>query len=122
MKEVHCIISLGSNTDASHHLQQAYNLLVRAYPNITFSPIKETEPIGMHHNHSPFYNRIARFTTDQNADEVRAALKVMERFCGRRPDDKEHETIHIDIDLLAHGDTIIKPMDFAQYQHDIENL
>ena len=46
----------------------------------------------------------------------------MERFCGRRPDDKEHETIHIDIDLLAHGDTIIKPMDFAQYQHDIENL
>ena len=96
MKEVHCIISLGSNTDASHNLQ--------------------------HHNHSPFYNRVARFTTDQDADEVRAALKVMERFCGRRPDDKEHETIHIDIDLLAHGDTIIKPMDFAQYQHDIENL
>lgn len=122
MKNVICIISLGSNTDAVSNLQKARELLLRAYPGISFSSIKETSPVDMKHNQSPFLNQLAKFSTEQEAEEVHAALKIMERFCGRRPDDKEQETIHIDIDLLAHGDTIIKPMDFARYTDDIKAL
>ncbi len=122
MKNVICIISLGSNTDAVSNLQKARDLLLRAYPGISFSPIQETSPVNMKHNQSPFLNQLAKFFTEQEADEVHTALKIMERFCGRRPSDKEQETIHIDIDLLAHGDTIIKPIDFARYANDIKAL
>lgn len=122
MEKVYCIISLGSNTDARSNLAKAQALLARAYPGIEFSPMKETAPIGMTHNPAPFLNQVARFYTTQTAEEVASALKVMEHFCGRKPDDKELETIHIDIDLLAYGDTIFKPMDFARYTDDIAAL
>ncbi len=122
MKNVICIISLGSNTDAVSNLQKARDLLVRAYPGISFSPVKETVPVNMQNNQNPFLNQLAKFSTDQEAEDVHAALKVMERFCGRRPDDKELETIHIDIDLLAHGDTVVKPEDFARYTEEIKML
>lgn len=122
MKNVICIISLGSNTDAVSNLQKARDLLTRAYPGISFSPIRETAPVNMKHNQAPFLNQLAKFSTEQETNEVHAALKVMERFCGRRPTDKEQETIHIDIDLLAHGDTIVKPMDFARYTNELKAL
>ena len=51
-----------------------------------------------------------------------AQLQYQPRQKGRKPDDKELETIHIDIDLLAYGDTIFKPMDFARYTDDIAAL
>ena len=46
----------------------------------------------------------------------------MERFCGRLPDDKENETIHIDIDLIVYNDTILKPIDFARHADIINKL
>ena len=118
-----CLISLGSNTDdAAQNLDKARALLMRAYPGIRFSEPRKTEAIGMKMNQSPFTNQIGLFETKQETDEVKAALKVMERFCGRKPNDKENETIHIDIDLLAYGDTILKPMDFARYRTEIAIL
>lgn len=122
MEKVTCIISLGSNIQAEQNLKKAQELLVRAYPSISFSEIKETAPIGMKHNSAPFLNQIARFETEQDVNEVTTSLKIMERFCGRRPDDKDNETIHIDIDLITYKDTILKPMDFARYSDMINKL
>lgn len=122
MEKINCIISLGSNTHAKENLQKARDLLVRTYPSILFGEEKETRAIGMEHNTAPFLNQVAKFTTEQEAEEVHTALKIIERFCGRRPSDKENETIPIDIDLLAYGDTILKPMDFARYTNEISAL
>lgn len=122
MEKVICIISLGSNTDAELNLTKAYNLLKRAYPDIHFSQIKKTAPRRMRHNTSFFFNQVAKFTTEQEEKEIITALKIMERFCGRCPEDKERETIHIDIDLLAYGNTTLKPDDFVQYSKEIEYL
>lgn len=117
-----CIISLGSNTDAEQNLKKAYELLVRAYPGIIFSPVQKSIPRDMKYNHTPFLNQVACFDTNQTLEEVGTALKVMERLCGRRPADKERETVCIDLDLLAHGDTICKPMDFKLYAQEIKSL
>lgn len=122
MEKTICIISLGSNTEAEMHISRAHELLTRAYPTITFSPLKETSPIGMRHNLSPFLNQVARIETDQEQEDIASALKVIERFCGRRPEDKEKEIIRIDIDLLAYGDTILKPVDFARYTQEFSPL
>lgn len=122
MEKINCIICLGSNTHARVSLQKARELLVRTYPAISFGEEKETQPIGMKHNTAPFLNQIARFATEQEVEEIHTALKIIERFCGRRPSDKENETITIDIDLLAYGDTILRPMDFARYTNEISAL
>ncbi len=122
MKKNICIISIGSNTDAISNIQKAHKLLIRAYPSIRFSLLKETAPINMQRNLANFYNQIARIETEQELEEIATALKIIERFCGRKPTDKEQEIIPIDIDLLAYGDTILKPLDFARYSQEIATL
>lgn len=122
MEKVTCIIGLGSNIQAEQNLQKAHALLIRAYPSITFSDVIQTAPFGMKHNQAPFLNQVARFDTEQDIDEVKTSLKIMERFCGRLPDDKENETIHIDIDLIVYNDTILKPIDFARHADIINKL
>ena len=122
MEKVTCIIGLGSNIQAEQNLQKAHALLIRAYPSIVFSDVIQTTPIGMKYNQAPFLNQVARFDTEQDIDEVKTSLKIMERFCGRLPDDKENETIHIDIDLIVYNDTILKPIDFARHAEIINKL
>ncbi len=122
MEKVTCIIGLGSNIQAEQNLQKAHGLLVRAYPSIIFSDIIKTIPVGMKRSHASFLNQIARFDTEQDVNEVKTSLKIMERFCGHLPNDKENETIHIDIDLIVYKDTILKPVDFARHADIINKL
>lgn len=47
-------------------------------------------------------------------DELKQALKKIEREAGRKPEDKEQEKVCLDIDLLLFDDHILKPEDLKR--------
>lgn len=61
-----------------------------------------------------YVNSVAKGQTSLAADDIRQALKEYERNMGRTPEAKAQGIVPIDIDLLSHGDIILKPKDLQQ--------
>ncbi len=112
-KKERCILSLGSNTDASLNLTKARALLCGHFPDIRFSTPLRTAPIGMS-NPSLFTNQTAVFRTPLPQAEVKSLLKTIEAACAQPPKDKANGLIHIDIDLLTYGQQTLKPADMKR--------
>ena len=109
----HCLLSLGSNTDASLNLLKARTLLRKHFPDIRFSTPLSTEPIGMS-NPSLFTNQTAVLHTSLPQAEVRSLLKAIEEACALPSKDKVNGLIHMDIDLLTYGQQTLKPDDLKR--------
>ena len=90
------LIILGSNTDSRTNLAVAEDGLHRCFGDYVSGEAMLTAPIGM------------------PVDEVKAICKSVEAATGRRPDDKRHGIVRIDIDLVAAGDTVLKPDDYRR--------
>lgn len=108
---IDCIICMGSNTEPSFYLAKARSELCKLFPNILFGDELETEPecCGLA---SPLYhNQCAKFSTDIPLISLLRVLKDIEKTIGRRENDKENNTIHIDIDLLEYGQELVKMSD-----------
>ena len=106
-------LCLGSNCDASHHMERAATMLCAHFADIRLSPLMETEAIG--DPAAPHYlNQVAILHTEELVEEVRAALKQMEWEIGRRPADKASGQMPIDIDLIQWNDQILKPADLER--------
>ncbi|MBR5297609.1 MAG: 2-amino-4-hydroxy-6-hydroxymethyldihydropteridine diphosphokinase [Parabacteroides sp.] len=104
------IIGLGSNWKSEVHIQQANRLLMDYFEEIHFSEPVYTEPIGMSQSNL-FLNQVAIAYTFRPIEEVKTALKSMEKQLGRTPQSKQQGIIPIDIDLLQWNDQIFKPKD-----------
>lgn len=87
--------------------------LTELFPGIRFSEEEETEPLFFHRP-SPFSNQVARFASDNPAEEITGCLKAIEREAGRKPGEKEREIVRLDIDLLACDSMIYKPEDWKR--------
>lgn len=61
-----------------------------------------------------YVNSVAKGHTSLSADDIRQALKEYERNMGRTPEAKAQGIVTIDLDLLSHGDIILKPKDLQQ--------
>lgn len=61
-----------------------------------------------------YVNSVAKGNTSLSADDIRQALKEYERNMGRTPEAKAQGIVPIDLDLLSHGDIILKPKDLQQ--------
>ncbi len=96
----HIILALGANTQPAMGMQTAKSLLSDIFPNIRFSREIWTEPIGM--EGTPFRNCIAFAATDLEDAQVLSKLKEVEILCGRLPDDRSHNIIKMDVDLLQY--------------------
>lgn len=107
------ILCLGSNSDCEANINSADDLLRRYFRSIRFSESVYTEPVGLAGS-GPFLNQVALVCTDVSLEEVRLALKTMERQLGRRPESKEMGQIPIDIDLLLWNGEILKPADWEK--------
>ena len=92
------ILCLGSNTDCEANLKSAASLLRAYFGSIRFSEAIYTEPIGL----------------PDSLEEVRRAVKAMEKRLGRMSDSKQKGKIPIDIDLLLWNGTILKPADWEK--------
>lgn len=61
-----------------------------------------------------YVNSVAKGNTSLSADDIRQALKEYERNMGRTPEAKAQGIVPIDLDLLSHGDIILKSKDLQQ--------
>ena len=107
------ILCLGSNTDCEANLKSAVGLLRGYFGTIRFSEAAYTEPVGLPGS-GLFLNQVAVAGTEASQEEVKRALKDMEKRLGRMPDSKQKGQIPIDIDLLLWNGTILKPADWEK--------
>lgn len=104
---------MGSNTDCEANLNATDALLRDYFETIRFSEAIYTEPIGMPDS-GLFLNQVAVAATEAPLEEVKQAVKEMEKRLGRMPDSKQKGMIPIDIDLLQWNGTILKPADWEK--------
>lgn len=96
------IISLGSNTLPEQHIEQAVGFLKQTFGEVWLTRRMWTKPIGMKSS-SRFLNMLVLAYTPWSLQRVEDELKRIERFCGRKPEDKMNERVVIDVDLLLYG-------------------
>jgi 2-amino-4-hydroxy-6-hydroxymethyldihydropteridine diphosphokinase len=109
-----CLVCIGTNYERERNLSFACNELSLRLEGIRFAPAEETAPIGMKMRSENFLNRVAAVDTDLSREELREMFKQIERSAGRTADDKSHEIVRLDIDLLTYGDELLKPADMAR--------
>ena len=107
------IIVLGSNYEQEKNVRYAIMELTLAFPEIAFSRMIRTEPIGM--ADSPqFVNAIGIAMTEKKEEHVVRILKGIERKCGRTKEDKALGIVKLDLDLLLYGDVRHKESDWKR--------
>ena len=78
------ILCLGSNTDCEANLKSAASLLRAYFGSIRFSEAIYTEPIGLSDS-GLFLNQVAVAGTNASLEEVRRAVKAMEKLGEQYP-------------------------------------
>ena len=76
-----------------------------------YSTILRTEPIDFP-SPQPFTNQVARVATSLSAEDVQRKLKSLEREAGRKPKDKAHGIVRLDLDLLCFNGRVLKTEDW----------
>lgn len=112
-KEMTYHLALGSNHRRTENLALARRRLAELFPGIRFSAERETEPLFFRST-AKFSNQVASFSSPLPPAEVKLRLKAIEREAGRLPGEKEREIVRLDIDLLACGGTVFKPLDLER--------
>lgn len=108
-----CIVCLGSNCNRRENLPLARQRLQALFPAIRFAAEQDTAPLYFN-NPALFSNQVALFDTAQSREAISGILKEIERLAGRRPGDKQHEKVCLDIDLLCYDDEVLKPHDLKR--------
>ncbi len=107
-------ICLGSNSRCRHrNLAFARRCLAAAFPDIRFAREEDTQPLMLGRK-ALFANQVACFHSPLEAGDIRLCLKSIEWQAGRRPNDKPHEIVRLDIDLLLAGASVCKPGDLKR--------
>lgn len=110
----HCLLCLGSNSNAELHLKQAETALGFPFPDIRWGKAVNTLPEGDQSKTPSYLNRIACFRTTLEANEVARICKEIERENGRTPEDKDKGLVPLDIDLLKYDNRVLKPADLSK--------
>ena len=106
-------ICIGSNEHRKENLALARKRLIELYPDIRFSAEMDTEPLFFRRP-ALFSNQVARFASDDNAEEVTLRLKAIEREAGRMPEEKKREIVRLDIDLLSCDGKVLRPKEMKR--------
>lgn len=110
---VKCLICLGSNLNPETNIHVAVRCLTVLFPDIVWGHPVYTPAEGVM---SPFplpdyTNLAATFTTTLSPDEIKHHFRQIEDSCGRTPVSRKTGLIPLDIDLLIHGEAVLKPSD-----------
>jgi 2-amino-4-hydroxy-6-hydroxymethyldihydropteridine diphosphokinase len=98
------LISIGSNIDREYYTRRSVVALKQHFQNVDVSSVYESEAVGF--SGSPFYNLVARATTNMNIEDVCATLKSIEKDNGRVHSDKKFCARTLDLDLLTYDSKI----------------
>lgn len=107
------ILSLGSNHCRERNMAIAKARLSALLGDVRFTRTVLTEPVGIG-SRETFANAIATGETDLEYQDLRQALKDIEREAGRTADSKAHGIIPLDIDILKYGTARYKPVDWLR--------
>lgn len=109
MKQHIYYIGVGTNLpDGDSALQWAHDQLVSLVRgSLLVSSSRLTEPIGLPDS-GPFTNQLIRLETALDAEELRLALKALERRFGRMPEDKARGIVKLDLDILCADGQVLK--------------
>lgn len=93
------LIAMGTNHNQDHNMALAQRLLTEWLgADVGFSQTLRTVPIGI--GGDMFVNCLAWANTDQQLEDIRARLKLIESACGRRRDQGHKHQVNIDLDIL----------------------
>ena len=106
-------MSVGSNFDREKNVALAQKRLLEHYPDVAFSPVMDTEGLGMKRP-CRFFNLMARFSTCSSTHEITTVLKKIEQEAGRTSEEKAQEIIRLDLDLLVCDGEVLKPKDLER--------
>ncbi len=95
------IISLASNHDAKHNLNEARSCLAQIFSDINYSDELLTDPINAKRK-DKYLNQLARFDSTLSAEQINQQLKAIEQQIGRTDEDRQLGIVKIDLDLLLH--------------------
>ena len=97
-------ISLGSNINRQHHIEQGLNALTDAFGSLKLSSLFESETVGF--TGKAFYNMVAGVNTDQTLAQVATTLRSIEFAHGRSENAKKFSPRTLDLDLLLYDDDV----------------
>ncbi len=99
-------ISIGSNIDKDTHIPSSLNSLKKLFGKIICSSLYETEAVGFEGEN--FHNLIVQFKSSLDARDIAKSLKQIEHEHGRTRDDRKYAARTLDLDLILHGDLVLK--------------
>ena len=106
------LLSLGSNLLPEANMAQAQRRLRVLMPDIEFSHLLWTEPIGIR---SPrFLNCLARGSSELSCGDLSRRLKEIECQMGSSSEEHRHGRVAIDIDLLQFDSERLRPADWQR--------
>lgn len=104
------VIALGSNFDQERNVSFAMEELRKFFPDMVFSKMLWTEPIGIVSDR--FVNALGKASTSMSQQQVTCVLKDIERKCGRCQEDKARNVVKLDLDLMQYGGERLKEADW----------
>jgi 2-amino-4-hydroxy-6-hydroxymethyldihydropteridine diphosphokinase len=99
-------LGLGSNIDPEIHLKSAADELRKQWPQVRFSSVYTTTPLGYTDQHD-FLNAVAMVNTDMQPEDIALHLRTIETTLHKSPPFRFGPRT-IDLDLLLYGNTIRK--------------
>lgn len=114
------ILALASNSHYEENIAMAENRIRPFFSAIVFSRGMMTEPIGGV-SQSMYCNVVGKGSTDLTYQQLRNAIKEIERSMGRSAESTSEGIIPIDIDILQYDTEKFKPQDWTR-QYNITLL
>lgn len=102
------LVTLGSNINSEHNLQEAVRRLASRCRVLAVSPVYETEPVGTR-DQPNFLNAAALIETDLSPAELKVrVLQPIEQELGRMRTADKNAPRTIDLDLALVGDQVLE--------------
>ena len=97
-------ISLGSNIDRQHHIEQGLDALTAVFGSLTLSSLFESDAVGF--SGKAFYNMVVGVNTMLTLEQVADTLRSIEFANGRSPNAKKYSPRTLDLDLLLYDNVV----------------
>ncbi|SEK74904.1 2-amino-4-hydroxy-6-hydroxymethyldihydropteridinediphosphokinase [Colwellia chukchiensis] len=97
-------ISLGSNINRQHYIEQGLDALTALYGPLTLSSLFESAAVGF--AGKAFYNMVVGAQTEHTLSQVASALRTIEFANGRCQNAKKFSPRTLDLDLLLYDQII----------------
>jgi 2-amino-4-hydroxy-6-hydroxymethyldihydropteridine diphosphokinase len=99
-------VSVGSNVDPARHVRSALRALERRFGTLVVSPVYESRAVGFAGEN--FLNLVVGFDSEETVPVIVQALKAIEAEHGRTRTGPRFADRTLDLDLLVHGDRVVR--------------